>query len=141
MRRSATTPNSFGAQTQALINAVKYHIRFNAKDQNGETRAERNARFDMEHETPPEPEIPWLFEHVWGWFWEISGQRQSGMNGADPIAWRDIAEWSRLTGNEPSPEELRMLLEMDATFRSAIADERSKKEEKPEPERLQRPPT
>ena len=52
------------------------------------------------------------------------------MNGADPIAWRDIAEWSRLTGNEPSPEELRMLLDMDAAFREAIASERKKEKEK-----------
>lgn len=110
-------PNSFGAKTQALSNAVRYHIRYNSQDENGETRAERNARFDRADLTPPEPEVPWQFEHVWSWFWEISGQRASGVDGAGPIAWRDIADWSRLTGNELQPEELRMLIDMDVAFR------------------------
>lgn len=121
--------SSFGAQTQALIDAVRYHIRYNTKNEKGETRAECNARFGMSELTPPEPEVPHLFEHVWHWFWEISGQRASGMNGAEPIAWRDIADWSRLTGNTPSPEELRMVLDMDGAFRSALSDERPKKDE------------
>lgn len=99
-------PNSFGAQTQALTNAVEYHVRYNTRDAKGETRAERNARFDMAHETPPEPDVPWLFAHVWAWFWEISAQRSSGMGGAEPIAWRDLEAWMRLTGNQPSPEEV-----------------------------------
>ena len=36
---------------------------------------------------------------------------------------------------------LRMLIEMDAAFRLALADERKPQEETQEPERLQKPPT
>lgn len=63
------------------------------------------------------------------------------MAGAEPIAWRDIADWSRLTGNDLRPEELRMLIDMDGAFRSAIADERSEEKETQKPERLEKPPT
>jgi len=130
-------PNSFGAQTQALTEAVHYHVRYNTRDEKGETRAERNARFEVPELTPPEPDVPWLFAHVWTWFWEISGQRKKGMDGAEPIGWNEISDWSRLTGNELRPEELQMLIDMDAAFRSALADERKPQEETQEPERLQ----
>lgn len=135
------TPPFFAALTEALTEAVKYNIRYNTRDDKGETRAERNARFHVPELTPEAPEIPDQVEHVWNWFWEISGQRSSGMADAEPIAWRDISEWSRLTGNSLHPEELRMLIEMDAAFRSALADERKPQEETQEPERLQKPPT
>lgn len=51
-----------------------------------------------------------------------------GMDGAEPIGWNEISDWATLMNNKPSLEEIQMLIAMDGAFRSAIADERPKKE-------------
>lgn len=88
-------------------------------DASGESRAERNAKFNQAHKTPEPPDIPDEVEHVWAWFWQLSAQRQSG---PEPIGWDALGHWAARTQNNPSPEEIDMLLAMDGAFRAAVRD-------------------
>ena len=68
-----------------------------------------------------EPELPAVVSHVWHWFLALSGVRGSTGFGPAPIGYRDIADWSRLTGNAPTPHEVGLLRDLDAAFlRSGI---------------------
>lgn len=122
-------PPFFAELTEALTDAIRYHVRYNTRNEEGQTRAERNARFGMSHLTPPEPEIPIAAEHVWTWFWELSAQRRSGFGGAEPLSWDEIAAWMRLTQTQVIPEEVSMLTAMDLAYRSATSDEQAAKRE------------
>lgn len=54
--------------------------------------------------------------HVFGWFTELSATRGSNGFGANPIGYRDIADWSRLTGELPTPFEVSCILALDSAF-------------------------
>ena len=83
----------------------------------------------MAHKTPERPEIPECAAHVWAWFAELSAQRMSGMGGAEPLGWSGIAAWAALTGEIVRPEEVRMLVAMDAAYREAAAEEQEDRRE------------
>lgn len=111
------------------------------KDENGETRVERNARFGQEDKTPEEPELPSYMDHLIGFFWGIGGQRLNGMNGSEPLQWSDIEAWSRLTRTPLLPEEVDILIAMDRAYRQAVAAEQKdaaeqKKDKPPAKQRL-----
>lgn len=83
----------------------------------------------MSHRTPGDPDVPLAGEHVWVWFWRLASQRSSGMGGPEPISWRDIRAWSDLTRTDIRPEEVDMLVAMDATYRKAVGEEQRAKSE------------
>lgn len=126
--RSETRRPFFADLTQALTDAIRHGVRYNTTDENGETRAERNARFGMAHKTPDEPEIPKAGEHVWEWFWRLSTQRRSGMAGAEAFGWEAIHAWARLTGTIVRPEEVEMLVMMDLAYRNEVGSEQRAKQ-------------
>lgn len=63
-------------------------------------------------------EIPPSVQHITRWFGELSDARGEGMSGPAAIRYVDIAAWSSLTGREPTPLEVRMLVLIDQTWRS-----------------------
>ena len=65
-----------------------------------------------------EPEIPEFGRYLWEWFVELHSGRSAGMAGPDPISWRDIADWSALTGIKVLPWEVRAIRAMDNGFLS-----------------------
>lgn len=71
-----------------------------------------------------EPEIPDEGEHLWKWFWSLSGRRQQGMNGPQPLTYAEIASWSRLTGEILLREEITIITDMDDAYLEALAKER-----------------
>lgn len=111
--------------TEQLTDCIRHHVRYHSRDENGETRAERNERFGMGHLTPEAPEVPEAARHVWGWFWALSSQRRSGMGGPDAIGWDEIRAWSQLTGTITRPEEVSMLVALDVAYREAYAEEQA----------------
>ena len=64
--------------------------------------------------------MPEQAEHVYGWFWELSSQRAQGL---EPIGWEDIRAWSELTRTAILPEEVEMLVAMDAAYRAELHKE------------------
>lgn len=86
-------------------------------DENGETRRERNTRFGKDS---PEYSVPDAGDHVWEWFWELSGRRRSG---PEALTYAEIGEWQRLAGVEVRREEVEMLMQMDDAFVSEVRKE------------------
>ena len=63
------------------------------------------------------------------------------MGGIEPIGWSNIKAWSELTGTVTRPEEVRMLLAMDAAFRSAASVERADAAARNKPDKPAKPRT
>ncbi|MFG1462261.1 hypothetical protein V5F77_05105 [Xanthobacter sp. DSM 24535] len=97
-------------------------VRYDTPDSKGETRRQRNERFDCS-ELNPEIQPPDGAEHLLAWFWDLSSARSHGFNGPDPIRLSDIVSWSTLTGEIITREEVSILRRMDAAFIGTIAEE------------------
>lgn len=61
--------------------------------------------------------IPPAAHHIWEWFWELDQGRRVGMS-PEAIGYADIAAWARLSGEEPRPWEVRLLMTMDVARRA-----------------------
>lgn len=82
----------------------------------------------MAHHVPEEPEVPEYLFYILEWFWQISGRRKSGLSGAEPIGYAEIACWRDLMQCDPTAQEVRVLLDMDDAYMDALAEERREKE-------------
>ncbi|MGU3496346.1 hypothetical protein ACLBXM_20080 [Xanthobacteraceae bacterium A53D] len=71
-----------------------------------------------------------MAEHLVEWFWELSAARAQGFNGPCALSLTDIANWSQLTGEIVTREEVAILRQMDAAYLSACAEERRASEER-----------
>jgi len=89
-------------------------IRYDFKDENGETRRERNARFNVES---PDLVIPGSGRYLWDWFESLaSGVGRVSDGVCAPIPWTEFLAWANVTGNVVFPSEYVILRAMDATF-------------------------
>ncbi len=50
------------------------------------------------------------------WRMELHGRSGVGMSGPAPLSYSTITAWSALTGNEPTPDDVRALLRLDAAM-------------------------
>ena len=66
-------------------------------------------------ELDKEPAVSAGGEVLLSWWREIDAGRRTGMNGAEPVAYMDIDAWARLTGREPTPEEVSMIMSIERT--------------------------
>lgn len=79
----------------------------------------------------PEPaDIGDHFAHIVDWFWDLSTARQSGFSGPNPLSLTDIANWTALSGNLITPDEVSIIRAMDAAFLAAMAKEQAEAEER-----------
>lgn len=86
-------------------------------DENGETRRDRNEKFEV---VSPDYEVPEAGEHVWDWFWGLSARRKSG---PEALTYAEVGDWQRLTGTQVRPEEVEMLMQMDNAFLAEVRKE------------------
>ena len=108
-------PDSQGKTLRALLQAV------------WEQRRRARPGADPEELRPPElvePEIPPGGEHLWQEFWELSAQRGAGLSGPVPLTYAEIYARARLLRRMPHPWEVRVLMAMDQSFRTALAEKR-----------------
>ena len=105
-----------------LAEAVRLRVRYETPDENGETRAERNERFDEADKTP-EIETPEDWQYLLDWFWDIHSARSHGFNGPNPMSLTDIANWSAMTGNQLLREEVAIIRQIDAAYVEAVGVE------------------
>ena len=95
------------------------------QDENGVALRDRLAPDD---ERLNAPELPEAGEFVWQWFWEIDAARSNNGYTFQPLSFREIEAWARLTGITLIPDEVRILRAMDrarldAGMRPAVTDE------------------
>lgn len=90
-----------------------------------EAAAERGsvaARARLESASLPEE-----LEYLWEWAIALHGRSGLGMAGIAPLTYSTIAEWARLTGNEPDALEIEALMSLDAAMmtRSESAEKKA----------------
>jgi hypothetical protein len=94
---------------------MEVFVRYEIKDENGETRRDRNERF--EHGSSPPVEIPDEARYLWRWFMELSdgtGRFREGLY--HPITWADLKAWSDVTGTIVYRVEFDILRAMDDAY-------------------------
>lgn len=113
------------------MTAVEVWARYYTKDGDGETRRERNARFNQDS---PTLDVPDRGSHLWEWFTDISRSRQYRDGSPQPISPTDWLAWSQMTGAIVRDEEWAILRAMDAAFVVAmtgeLADQRAREADK-----------
>ena len=81
----------------------------------------------MPAELEDEPELPPGGAHVWQWFIELAGARQSGF-APNPISFDQLGWWAWLTGRRPARWELRALGLIDSEWLRMISREQQEKQ-------------
>jgi hypothetical protein len=74
------------------------------------------------------PECPPGFEHLVDWSRELYGRSGVGMDGAAPLSFTTVRDWSALTGHSPSPWEIQALMAMDSAMRPPREDAPEKRD-------------
>ena len=64
-----------------------------------------------------EPECPEPVQYLVEWAYQLVGRSGEGMNGVAPLSYACVDAWSRLTGIEPTPDEVAALLVLDHAIR------------------------
>ena len=108
-------------------------VRYDTPDEDGETRRERNERFDCEDQNP-EIEPPEDGKWLWDWFLELNACRSQGFSAPNAVTFPDLESWSRLTGNIIRREEIAIIRRMDDAFLAALAEEREEQRKRREAE-------
>lgn len=67
--------------------------------------------------------MPDAVSHVWEWFWSLSGRRQQGYAGPQPISYLEIDAWARRMRIQILPAEIHMLVQMDNAYRQQMSEE------------------
>lgn len=115
------------------MRVVATTVRYHTPDKDGETRAQRNARFGF-HEKTPAIKPPRHCAHVLQWFWELSEARAYGQSGPCRLSAAEISAWFALTGNIATREEIRIIQRIDAAYVAAvnaeIADQMARNKDK-----------
>jgi len=60
--------------------------------------------------------VPDLLFHLWAWFCELDSKRTAGFASLNPISFSELKAWSDLTGQKPTPTEVKILMKMDAVM-------------------------
>ena len=70
------------------------------------------------------PPLPRSYVPVLGWFFQLHRRRGVGMHGEQPVSWTDMDAWSRMTGHQPTRDELQLLERCDMAYFAAKAERR-----------------
>lgn len=70
------------------------------------------------------PVFPDLLSHIWSAFSDLSNVRGEGVSGPSPIDYKQITDWSNLTGTPVLPWEVKAITKLDITYRKVL-NERS----------------
>ena len=75
-----------------------------------------NSAWNQTGKCPPqlEPfEFPAMLSNIWEWFIELNDGRSYGMDGAHPLTFTVIKDWSELMGVRLEPREIRVIKKLD----------------------------
>lgn len=68
------------------------------------------------------PDLPLEAAHIWDWWREVSLTRSSNGFAPNMITFAEIAHWSRLTGTQIRPPEVRLVMILDQVWMEAWAE-------------------
>lgn len=71
-----------------------------------------SARRGKPHPDLIGPEMPEAGQHIWQWFCALAAASPEG------ITYREIEAWSRLTGHQPTPQEVRLIMQLEGKRRA-----------------------
>lgn len=77
----------------------------------------------MPAELADRPELPPLGLHVWTWFLELHQARGGNGFGPSPLSYRELTDWSTLTGQRLEPWEVRAVMAVDRAYMASVAEE------------------
>lgn len=77
--------------------------------------------------------MPPVGDYLWPLFVQMSNARSSNGFSPNPLGWRDLADWQRLTGYRLSAWERDTLLAIDRVYLADGAERMSKRAEKKRP--------
>jgi len=104
---------------EQLVNFTKNELKLSEKQKDGATYREHlKAVEEMTGITPQElttVEVSHIIMYLWEWFLDLNSTRQSGM-GMNAISYSEICAWCELTGNRPSPYEIRVIKLLDRVY-------------------------
>ncbi|QWY83149.1 hypothetical protein [Rhizobium phage RHph_X2_24] len=104
-----------------MCDAIAVQVRYDTKDENGETRRQRNDRFEV---ASPPLVIPSYGRYLWDWYDELSNGVIRTFDGVcHPIPWTEFHAWLNVTGNIVHSSEFEILRDMDRAFCAAMNDE------------------
>jgi hypothetical protein len=114
-----------------LIDAISIYVRYELPNEKGETRRERNLKF--EEYTPPFS-IPESGVYLWRWYFSISDSLRRVREGiCEPIPPSEYIAWSHISGEIINHREQKILQRMDIAFCSEmnkeLTDFRTRREE------------
>ena len=67
------------------------------------------------------PECPGALAYLMTWYEELRAFGRQAMAGVHPLVWADVGEWARAMRVRPSPQDYRILMQLDFRFRDAAA--------------------
>lgn len=98
-------------------------MRYNTKDADGETRADRNERFGFGDQTKY-PDYPGDFDYIWRWFWEIIDTGRHVFEGVpSSFTHEELRAWVKNLGALVRREEMLILIDMSQAWREEMAEE------------------
>lgn|GEM_PF-909392 len=111
--------SSFATLTSRLAEAAYTIVRYDMADEKGETRRQRNERFEI---ATPDVDLPDEGAHVWAWFWDLSARRRAG---PEALSFSDVGDWQRLLQLDLLPQEVGMLMAMDDKYLAAVREDQA----------------
>ena len=103
--------------TDILCDAVEIATDLNQQMDGGGTKREHLERIEKQtgKQQIPEFTIPIEGEHLWNWFWELSGRRPQGF-GPSLISYSEIKAWIEVRKPLIHDWEIEILTKMDFNF-------------------------
>lgn len=109
--------------TADLAYAVWCRARYLTPDADGETRADRNARFGQSDATP-DWSVPASGQYLYDWFDDLCSGHNRVVNGrTQRITWADFSAWQQVSQNIVYPHEFAILRAMDTAYCEALEEE------------------
>lgn len=65
------------------------------------------------------PPVPESVAYLREWLYQLVGRSGVGFDGAAPLSYGTIADWARLTGVNPTADDVAALFHLDHVLRSA----------------------
>jgi len=98
----------------------------------GGTKREHLERIEKQtgKQQIPDFEVPIEGEHIWDWFWELSGRRPQGF-GNSLIPYSEIKSWVEVRKPLIYDWEIEILTKMDMAFLAGLQEVKKEKGQKP----------
>lgn len=68
------------------------------------------------------PPFPEPLAYLWEWWMDLHAARPEGQQGIAPLTYGELHAWCQLTGSNPTPWEVSVLLHLDRTYRTTITE-------------------